>query len=161
MKRTKYFIQAALIAAVYSVITLLFAPISYGIMQVRVSEALTILPYFTPAAIPGLFIGVVIANSYGGLGLLDIVFGSLATLIAAYLSYLLRKKRYLVPIPPIVINAVIIGIVLYYTFINTDDATPLFAIMGWVGLGQLLSCYGLGYPLMVLLDKYKNNIFRT
>ena len=65
------------------------------------------------------------------------------------------------PIPPIVINAVIIGIVLYYTFINTDDATPLFAIMGWVGLGQLLSCYGLGYPLMVLLDKYKNNIFRT
>ena len=91
MKRTKYFIQAALIAAVYSVITLLFAPISYGIMQVRVSEALTILPYFTPAAIPGLFIGVVIANSYGGLGLLDIVFGSLATLIAAYLSYLLRK----------------------------------------------------------------------
>lgn len=161
MKNTKYFIQASLIAAVYAVITILLAPISYGIMQVRISEALTVLPYFTPAAVPGLFMGVVIANFYGGLGILDIVFGSLATLIAAYLSYCLRGKKYLVPLPPIVVNAIIIGFVLYYTFINTPDKAPLLVIAGWVGLGQLIACYGLGYPLMILLDKYKEDIFRT
>jgi uncharacterized membrane protein len=156
MKSTKFLVQAALIAAIYAVLTISLAPFSYGIMQVRISEALTVLPFFTPAAIPGLFIGCLIANIYGGLGIIDIVFGSLATLIAAVLSYLLRKQKFLVPIPPIIVNAVVVGIILYYAFINDPDLkAPLLVIMGWVGLGQLIACYGLGYPLMLLLKRYK------
>ena len=85
MTRTKYLTHAAIIAAVYVVLTIIFAPISYGQVQVRISEALTVLPYFTPAAIPGLFIGCIIANIYGGAGIIDIIFGSLATLFAAFL----------------------------------------------------------------------------
>lgn len=153
MTRTKYLTQAAIIAAVYVVLTMIFAPISYGQVQVRISEALTILPYFTPAAIPGLFIGCIIANIYGGAGLIDIVFGSLATLLAAFLSYKMPKK-YLVPLPPVIINAVVIGFVLHFA-INI----PLLITMAWVGLGQLIACYGIGYPLMILLEKYADNIF--
>ncbi len=153
MTRTKYLTQAAIIAAVYVVLTMIFAPISYGQVQVRISEALTILPYFTPAAIPGLFIGCIIANIYGGAGLIDIVFGSLATLLAAFLSYKMPKK-YLVPLPPVIINAVVIGFVLHFA-INI----PLLITMAWVGLGQLIACYGIGYPLMILLEKYADSIF--
>lgn len=153
MTRTKYLTHAAIIAAVYVVITIAFAPISYGQVQVRISEALTVLPYFTPAAVPGLFIGCVIANIYGGAGLIDIVFGSLATLLAAFVSYKMPKK-YLVPLPPVIINAIVIGFVLYFA-VNV----PLLMTMAWVGLGQLIACYGIGYPLMVILEKYNDKIF--
>lgn len=153
MTRTKYLTHAAIIAAVYVVLTIIFAPISYGQVQVRISEALTVLPYFTPAAIPGLFIGCIIANIYGGAGIIDIIFGSLATLFAAFLSYKMPKK-YLVPLPPIVINAVVIGLILNYAL-----GVPILITMVWVGLGQLISCYGIGYPLMLILEKYENKIF--
>ena len=129
-------------------------PISYGQVQVRISEALTVLPYFTPAAIPGLFVGCVIANIYGGEGIIDLVFGSLATLFAAFLSYKMPKK-YLVPIPPIVVNAIVIGFVLSHVL-----KVSLLITMAWVGLGQLISCYGIGYPLMIILEKYEDRIFR-
>ncbi|HHW71582.1 MAG TPA: QueT transporter family protein [Clostridiales bacterium] len=153
MSKIKYLVHAAIIAAIYVVITIIFAPISYGQIQVRISEALTVLPYFTPAAIPGLFIGCLIANIYGGTGIIDIVFGSLATLIAAFLSSKMPKK-YLVPLPPIVINAVVIGLILNYAL-----GVPILITMVWVGLGQLISCYGIGYPLMLILEKYENKIF--
>ncbi len=153
MTRTKYLTHAAIIAAVYVVLTIIFAPISYGQVQVRISEALTVLPYFTPAAIPGLFIGCIIANIYGGAGIIDIIFGSLATLFAAFLSYKMPKK-YLVPLPPIIINAIVIGFVLNHVL-----GVPLFITMAWVGLGQLISCYGIGYPLMLLLERYEDKIF--
>ncbi|MGE4282989.1 MAG: QueT transporter family protein [Clostridia bacterium] len=157
MKSTKFLVQAALIGAIYAVLTIAFAPFSYGIMQVRISEALTILPFFTPAAIPGLFVGCLLANIYGGMGLADIVFGSLATLIAASLSYLVRKYKWLVPFPPVIVNALIVGTFLYYIFMNDPEmSAPLLVIMGWVGLGQLIACYGLGYPLMLLLKKYEH-----
>ena len=156
MKKTKFLVQAAIIGAIYAVLTIALAPFSYGIMQVRVSEALTVLPFFTPAAIPGLFIGCMVANIYGGFGIIDIVFGSLATLLAAYLSYILRKWKALVPLPPIIVNAIVIGVILYYAFLNDPQLkAPLWAIMGWIGLGQFISCYGLGYPLLVILRKYK------
>lgn len=158
MKRTKFLTQAAMIAAIYVVLVEVFKPFAYGMIQVRVAEALTILPFFTPAAIPGLTIGVLVSNIIGPYGMMDIVFGSLATLIAAYLSYKMPRKI-LVPIPPITVNAVIIGAMLYYIFLGTPDEMPLLAIMGWVGLGQLIACYGLGYPLMRILEKYKNKIF--
>lgn len=155
MTRTKYLTHAAIIAAIYVVITIIFAPISYGQVQVRISEALTVLPYFTPAAIPGLFVGCIIANIYGGGGLVDILFGSLATLLAAFLSYKMPKKS-LVPLPPVIINAIVIGFILHFI-----ANVPLFITMAWVGLGQLIACYGIGYPLIILLEKYGDKIFNS
>jgi len=92
-KSTLFLVQAALIAAVYVVLTLVFAPFSYGEIQVRISEALTILPFFTPAAIPGLFVGCILANLLGGAIPLDIAFGSIATLIGAVFTYKLRNSN--------------------------------------------------------------------
>ncbi|MCJ7578208.1 MAG: QueT transporter family protein, partial [candidate division Zixibacteria bacterium] len=110
---TKYISQVGIIASLYAVITIALAPISYGPIQVRISEALTILPYLTPAAIPGLFIGCVVANVYGGLGIYDIVGGSLCTLLAAFLTFLSSrtKKPLFAPLPPVLVNA--FGVSLY------------------------------------------------
>ena len=153
MHKTKFLAQGAVIAAIYAVITIVFAPISYGQIQVRISEALTILPFFTPAAIPGLFIGCIIANIYGGGGPIDIIFGSLATLIAAFLTYKMPKKI-LAPLPPVIVNAVIVGLILSYTL-----KLPVLITMLWIGLGEFIACYALGYPLLLVLEKYKNKIF--
>lgn len=150
--KTKYLVQAAVIAAVYVAITRIFAPISYGPMQVRISESLTVLPFFTPAAIPGLFVGCFIANLLGPYGLPDLILGSLASLIASSLSYQLRHKPILVPLPPVIVNGVIIGAMLHFVI---GVPLPLFALMGWVTLGQIVACYGLGYPLLCGLKKYK------
>ncbi|MFZ5969325.1 MAG: QueT transporter family protein [Bacillota bacterium] len=154
MKSTKFLVQAAIIGAIYAALTIILAPISYGQIQVRIAEALTVLPIFTPAAIPGLFVGCIIANIYGGGGMVDIVFGSLATLAAAVMSYKM-PKRWLVPLPPVIVNGIVVGYILNYLY-----QLPLLATMGWVSLGQLIACYGLGYPLMMNLDKYKDKIFQ-
>lgn len=150
--KTKYLIQAAVIAAVYAALTLLLAPLSYGVLQVRVAEALTVLPCFTPAAVPGLFIGCVVANTISPMGIADLIFGSVASLIAAWLSYLLRSRPLLVPAPPVVINAVVIGILLYFVY---GIPAPLPVCMAWVAGGQIAACYILGYPLLCCLKKYK------
>lgn len=151
-KHVLFLIQAAVIAAIYAVLTLVLMPFSYGVMQVRISEALTILPYFTPAAIPGLFVGCLLANIIGPYGILDIVFGSLTTLIAAVGSYFFRKYPLLVPLPPVVANGVIIGLLLHYAF---GVPVAIWACMLWVGFGEFISCYVLGLPLMRLLKKYE------
>lgn len=96
-KKVLFLVHAAAIAAIYVVLTLVFAPFSFGEIQVRVSEALTILPYFTPAAIPGLFVGCLIGNTVGGAIPIDIICGSLATLIGAFITYRLRRHRMLAP----------------------------------------------------------------
>lgn len=147
---------AAIIAAAYAALTLLLAPISYGAVQFRVSEALTVLPFFTPAAVPGLFVGCLVANLIAGVNPVDFVVGSGATLFAALLSYLLgRRSRWLVPLPPVLINAVAIGLELWL-FVDGERTLPmLFATMGTVGLGQLAVCYGLGMPLLSLLDRHR------
>lgn len=150
----KFLVHGAIIAALYVILTIIFAPISYGPIQVRLSESLTILPFFTGAAIPGLFVGCVIANIYGGGGMVDIVFGSLATLIAAYMTFKVPKKA-LAPLPPVVINAFFIGLILNY-ILNV----PLLMTIIWVGLGQLIACYGIGYPLLLVLEKYKHTLFK-
>jgi uncharacterized membrane protein len=166
MKLTPRFItHAAIIAALYTVLTLLavitpFGAISFGPTQIRFSEVLTILPAFTPAAIPGLFVGCLISNLVGtalGLsaGILDIVFGSLASLIAAYLSYKLRKRKWLVPLPPVIVNALVIGFILYQVF-----NLPLLPTILSIGLGQIGACYVLGMPLYFILDKNRNYIFK-
>jgi len=154
-RNIRFLAEAAIIAAIYAVISTIFAPISSGLVQVRISEALTVLPVFTPAAIPGLFVGCIVANIVGGNGLIDIVFGSLATLIAAFLSYKM-PRRFLVPLPPVLVNAVVVGFILNYVL-----EAPLIVSIGSVALGQAIACYGLGYPLMLQLEKYKDKIFLT
>lgn len=149
---TKFLAQAAIIAALYAALTVLIMPASYGVMQFRISEALTILPAFTPAAIPGLFIGCVVSNIVSPVGLIDMLIGSSATLIAAVCSYLLRDHKLLVPLPPVIANAVMVGMELYY-FYNVDFSLP--ACMFWVGLGEAAACYLLGYPLILVLDKHR------
>ena len=149
---TKRLIEAAVIAAVYAVLTMVLAPISYGMMQVRISEALTVLPFFTPAAVPGLFVGCLVANLLSPYGLPDLVFGSLASLLAAAGSYLLRRRPVLVPLPPVIANGVLVGAMLYYVY---EVPVSLPFSMLWVAAGEMLSCYGLGYPLMRCLKKYK------
>ncbi len=146
----KFIVRASIIAAIYAALTIILRPISYGQIQIRVAEALTVLPFFTPAAIPGLFIGCIIANIAGGLGWMDILFGSLATLIAAYLTYLMPKsKRILAPLPPVLINGLVVGWV-----VSTVYDLPLVISMIAVAGGQFISCYALGYPL---LNVFKNN----
>ncbi len=153
--RTRFMVHAALLAAVYVVLTVAFAPISYGPVQVRISEMLTVLPFLTPAAIPGLFVGAMVANAYGGLGILDVVVGSSATLIAALLTYRMRRKV-LAPLPPVLVNAVVIGIMLAYLF-----QLPLLPTIVYVGLGQVVACYGLGYPFLLALEKYGPDLFHA
>lgn len=148
-----YITQASIIAAMYAALTYLLAPISYGQVQIRVAEALTVLPFFTPAAIPGLFVGCLTANILGPNGLADIIAGSCATLIAAVMSRFIKRK-WLVPLPPVLVNTVVIGLMLNYI-----TKAPLFLTMLYIFAGQTISCYGLGYPLMLLLDRNRNKIF--
>ena len=150
--KTKHLVQASVIAAAYAAITIALAPISYGIMQIRVSEALTVLPYFTPAAIPGLFVGCIIANLISPYGLPDLILGSLASLVASTISYRLRKTPLLVPLPPVVVNGIVIGAMLYFIY---GLPVPLLACMGWVALGQVVACYVIGYPLLCFLRKHE------
>lgn len=151
--------QAAMIAAVYVVLTYVFAPFSFGEIQVRIAEALTILPLFTPAAVPGLFIGCLIGNILGGAILPDIVFGSIATLIGAAGTYLLRNNLpVLAPLPPILINTTVVPLVLRFGYSVT---LPIPFLMLTVGIGEILSCGVLGMILYAVLRRYKNIIFIT
>ena len=111
---TRSLCLSAIIAALYAALTLLLAPLSYGAIQCRVSEAMTMLPLLLPQAIPGLFVGCLIANLYTGM-LTDVIFGSLATLLAAVGTYLLRGRPVLSALCPIVANGVIVGLVLSVT----------------------------------------------
>ena len=155
-KSTLFLVQAAAIGAVYVVLTLLFAPLSFGEVQIRFSEALTILPYFTPAAIPGLFVGCIISNILGGCVPADIIFGSIATLLGAYFSYKLRSNSWLVPLPPVIANTVIVPFVLYYAYgVNL----PIPLMMVTVGIGEVISCVVLGMILLTALSRYGNRIF--
>lgn len=153
-KKVLFIVQAAIIAALYTALTMLFMPVSFGhnIFQIRVSEILTILPALLPASIPGLFVGCIVSNMLGGFGPIDIIFGSLATLLAALASRSLRKYPALVPLPPLVFNALIVGTYLKYLYM-TD--VPLAISMGWVALGELVSCYMMGLPLLLVLRKKK------
>lgn len=155
MQKTRFLVQAAAIAAIYVVLTLVFAPISYGetLVEFRIAEALTVLPFFTFSAVPGLFVGCLIANLFSPVGTIDIVLGSLASLIAAYLTYKMPNK-YLAPLPPILVNALVIGGMLHYVY-----KFPIHIAILSIGLGQLVTCYGLGIILLLTMDKYKKQLF--
>lgn len=150
--------QGAMIAALYVVLTMAFAPISFGPMQLRIAEALTILPLFTFAAVPGLFAGCILANILGGGVIWDIIFGSLATLIGAWLGYKLRENRWLVPLPAVVSNTLIIPFVLRYGYGVADIPLPL--MMVYIAAGEVAGCYILGELLGSLLLRYRGVIFR-
>ncbi len=152
--KTKNLVTAGIIAALYVVLTMISAMLglSSGVIQFRISEALTVLPYFTPAAIPGLFLGCLIANILSGSIVVDVIFGSLATLIGAIGSYLLRKYKYLVALPPVISNMVIVPFVLKYAY-HLDDAMYFMAIT--VGIGEIVCCCGLGNMLLYSADKIK------
>lgn len=157
-KKVLFITQAAMIAALYAVLTLvanLFGLANYAI-QVRLSEALTILPYFTPAAIPGLAAGCVLSNILTGCMPLDIVFGSLATLIGAVGTYLLRKYKFATPVPPILANTVIVPFILAYVY-QFEGSVPYFMLT--VGIGEAISCGILGMLLLRVLNQYRNIIF--
>ena len=147
---TKYLTVSALIGAIYAVLTVLLAPISYGPMQVRIAEALTVLPFLFPQAIPGLYVGCMVANIWGGFGPIDIFGGSALTLIAALLTYWLRRfnKPWLAPVPPVLLNAFGVG---YYLHILTD--IPAWVSIGWVGLGEAVACIIIGLPLLYALKR--------
>ena len=153
-----YITQAALIAAIYTVLTMIAAgfDLASGAIQVRFSEALTIMPFFTPAAIPGLTIGCLLSNLLTGCALPDIIFGSLATFLGAVGSYALRRNRWLCALPPIISNMLIIPFILTYAY-HIPGGVPLFMLT--VGIGELISCMGLGQILLQVLRPLRDRIF--
>lgn len=155
-EKTYFIAFSAAIAAIYTVLTLIFAPISFGPIQFRISEVLCILPFFTPAAIPGLFIGCLLSNFLCGAATLDVIFGSLATLVGAIGSYKLRKTKWLVCVPPILANTIVIPWVLRYAYGSED---LIIYAMITVGIGEILAIGVLGNILMSALNHYKHIVF--
>ena len=165
-KNVAFMTQAAMIAAIYVVLTYVFAPFSFGEVQIRIAEALTILPVFTPAAIPGLFVGCIVGNILGGAILPDIIFGSIATLLAAVCTYLLRNHKIACTFPPVIFNMIIVPFVLVYAygipavyFHGVNVTIPFNAMT--VGIGEVISVCVLGSILMRVLAKYRNVMFRA
>lgn len=157
-KKVLFMTQAAVIAALYVALTYIanMLGLANGVIQVRFSEALTILPYFTSSAIPGLAIGCFLSNLLTGCAVYDVIFGTLATLIGAIGTYLFRRLKWLAPVPPIIANTLIIPWVLRLVYQVSDSIAYL---MFTVGAGELISCGILGMLLLLALDKYKNSIF--
>jgi len=156
-KKLLFLVHAAVIAALYVVLTFLanlFGLANYAI-QVRFSEALTILPLFTPAAVPGLTAGCLLANILTGCALPDILLGTLATLLGTIFTRLLRKHKWLAPIPPIAANTLIVPFVLRYIY----GIQPLWLSFVTVCIGELISCGLMGLLLIKLLWKYRGVLF--
>lgn len=161
---TRKLITASVIGALYAVLTMLLSPISYGPLQFRVSEVLCILPYFLPFTAWGLFFGCVIANLISAAGILDIVFGSLATLFACLCMAKLGRKgislktELLACLMPALWNSVIVGTVLCYALTDLmpwNNLVPFLIYAGDVLLGELVVMYAIGLPLMQYLPKQK------
>ncbi len=150
-KNVLFMTQAAMIAAIYVILTFLANALGLasGAIQIRFSEALTILPFFTPAAIPGLFIGCLLSNTLTGCVPLDIVFGSLATLLGAIGTYSLRRYKWMAAIPPIAANTIIVPFVLKYAY----GIEPLWFSFATVFAGEVISCGVLGMILLFSLQK--------
>lgn len=157
VKAAQFWVQGAMIGAIYAALTMLLLPISFGPIQFRVSEALCVLPFFTPAAVPGLFAGCLISNLLGGGVPLDVVFGSLATLVGAVGSRYLRKHRWCVCLPPILANTIIIPWVLRFAY-GAEEMIPF--MMATVGIGEVLAVGVLGNILLVALERYKGLVFK-
>lgn len=163
-KTTSNITKAALIAALYVALGIIFAPISFLSIQMRVSEAFTLLPVYSPVAIWGVTLGCAISNAYGAatgmsiLGAWDILFGTFATLIAGIMTYKLRKITYkgipfLAPLPPIIINGIVLGLEFSVFFTGGFDFGVFMLNAGQIALGQFIPCYVLGLIMIISLDK--------
>ncbi len=149
---TKKIARAGIIAALYIVITFLLQAISFGPIQLRVAEALTVLPILYFEAVPGIFAGVLIANIFGGLGLVDIGLGSLISLLAAFLTYLFRRN-FLAYLSPIVLNGFLVSAYLHLLF-----DLPYWEVAISITISQAIVILGLGYPLIRYLKRVKGEI---
>lgn len=165
-KSINYIVTASLIAAAYVTLTFLsnIFSLAYGPIQLRLSEVLTVLPIFTSAAVPGVTVGCFIAN-IASFNAVDMIFGTLATLLAALLTYALRNIKFkgipfLAMLPPVVVNAVVIGFEIAFFFLPKGNLLWGFVISGIeVGLGELAVCYVFGIPFYLLVKKH--NIFKS
>ena len=158
-KKVTQITQAAMIAAIYVVLTMVAAAfgLDHYAVQLRFSEALTILPFFTPAAIPGLYVGCLLSNIMSGCIIWDVIFGPIATLLGAIGTWLVRKhSKWLAPLPPIIANTIMVPFILAYAY-RFEGSLPYF--IATVGLGEILSCGVLGMLLLFALNKYKGKIF--
>lgn len=144
---TRFLARAAMIAVLYLILTYALAPLSYGPVQLRISEALTVLPILYAEAIPGLYAGVLLANIFGGLGLWDIFGGSLVTLLAAWLTYK-HKNSWLAFLWPIILNAFLISIYLAFLY-----GMPYWLTVLSIGASEAVVVLGLGYPLITFLRR--------
>ena len=156
-KKAVFITQAAVIAALYTVLVIIFNYCSFGPIQFRIAEALTILPYFTPAAIPGLFVGCLLSNILGGAAIWDIIFGSIATLIGAIGTYALRKNKWLAPLPPIIANTLIVPFVLRFAY-GSEGVFAMFFVT--IGASEFIVCGIIGMLLLFALNPVRNVIFK-
>ena len=145
----RYLCLSAMIAALYLALTLLFQAISFGAVQFRLSEALTLLPILFPQAVAGLALGCLLSNLLAGALLVDDIFGTLATLLAALLTRCLRKNLWLAALPPVICNGVIVGLVITYAY----GVNLLWMNMLTVALGEGVVCYALGIPMIRGLER--------
>ena len=148
--KVAFITQAAVIAALYVVLVIMFNYCSFGPIQFRIAEALTILPYFTPAAIPGLFVGCLLSNILGGAAIWDIIFGSIATLIGAIGTYALQ-------LPPIIANTLIVPFVLKYAY-GSEGVFAMFFVT--IGASEFIVCGIIGMLLLFALNPVRNVIFK-
>ena len=164
-KKILFLVDAAMIAAIYVVLTAVAAgfDLASGAIQVRISEALTVLPFFTNAAVPGLTLGCLLANILTGCALPDVIFGTFATFLGAIGSYALRKAaaksrthRLLVSLPPIISNTIIVPLILTYAY-HIPGGIPFFMLT--VGLGEVISCGVFGQILLAVLMPYAHLLF--
>lgn len=138
---------SALIAALYGGLAMALAPLSFGPVQFRVAEALTLLPFFVPEAVPGLFAGCLLSNLLGGFGLADVVLGSAATLAAAWLTSRMPNV-WLAAVPPVAVNAAVVGV--YLAFLT---GTPVWLSVVYIALSQSAICFGVGVPLALYVSR--------
>ncbi len=157
-QKTLQIVQAAVIAALYVVLTMLAAgfDLAAGAIQCRFSEALTVLPFFTAAAVPGLTIGCLLANFLTGAALPDVIFGTLATFIGAFFTRKLKEHRILCTLPPVISNALIVPLILKYAY-GLTDMYPYLVLT--VGLGEVISCMIFGQILLRALLPIRHRIF--
>jgi len=160
---------SATIAGIYAAATLAFMPISFGPVNFRISEALTLLPFFSPYAVAGVTVGCLVSNLLSPYGIIDMVLGTLATFIAALLTYYIGKsnlkfKKLLAPLPPVIVNAVVVGILINLTLLKGPSGSvtsislnkeALLSTMFMVGLGEFIVCYFVGLPLLLGFEKNK------
>ncbi len=153
--------QAAMIAALYVVLTFFVNVfgLASGPIQIRLSEALAVLPFFTPAAIPGVYVGCLLSNILTGACLLDILVGSFASLLGVSIAYLIRRKKWLISLPTIFANTILIPFILTSPYgYGLKDSWGYLVIT--VGMGEIISCGILGMLLLFSLQKYATRIFK-